>query len=140
MNYFGVNAIFTNPSTALRYSHYFCEKPVKNIKKIIYSSEHLYDADRKIIAKAFPNAKFYSVFGSAETGVWGFSYSGMQDYFIYNYLSDIIKIDIEDPDENGAGKLLVTNLIREATPVYRYEMGDYGIKINANTFRLVPRP
>lgn len=53
------------PSVILRYANFHLNDPIENINKILYSAEYLYEGQKNILATAFPNAKFYSFFGSA---------------------------------------------------------------------------
>ena len=70
------------------------------------------------------------MYGAAETGIWGWAtYS--ETSMSFEVLDDII-VEIEDPDEEGVGKVVVTNLLRERFPLFRYFVGDIGRLENKN--------
>ncbi len=67
----------------------------------------------------------YGVYASVENGSWGWcdlSRDGAQ----YRIVHEIVHIEIEDPDADGIGNIVVTNTIKRRFPVLRYRNGDRG--------------
>ena len=90
----------------------------------MYAGEYLLNSQIETLSSAFNIKHIYSVYGSAETGIWGWTlYSEHASSF--EILDDII-VEIENPDENGNGLIVVTNLLRKRFPLMRYSMGDIG--------------
>lgn len=94
------------------------------IDNLLFAGEFLLPSQMEIFKNTFKTKCIYSLYGSAETGIWGwtnFSEKGSS----FHILDEII-VEIVDPDKEGYGTILVTNLIRKRFPLFRYAMGDIG--------------
>ncbi len=95
-----------------------------NIKNLLFGGEFLLPSYIPLFQKYLGVQQIYSLYGSAETGIWAWS-----DYSVQPSLFRIIDgliVEIENPDEQGYGNILVSNLYRKRFPVFRYSLGDIG--------------
>lgn len=123
--HFGVNMIIGTPSMLSLLAKYVLDNNLSlKIDELLFAGEYLLDSQIKLFKKVFETKQIYSLYGSAETGIWGWS-SHPNNLVVYETLDDVI-IEIEQPDEEGNGLIVVTNLIRKRFPIFRYAMGDIG--------------
>ena len=122
---FKPNMLIGTPSMLTLFAKYILENSLSLVvEELMFAGEYLLSSQAKIFRKAFNTKRIYSLYGSVETGIWGWStYS--ENSTSFEVLDDII-IEIEDPDEEGNGMIVVTNLLRKRFPVFRYFMGDIG--------------
>jgi phenylacetate-CoA ligase len=122
---FKPNILIGTPSVFTLLANYLLDKNLSiEVDELMYAGEYLLKSQVELFKKVFNIKRIYSLYGAAETGIWGwstYSETGMS----FEVLDDII-IEIEDPDEEGVGKVLVTNLLRERFPLFRYFVGDIG--------------
>ncbi len=122
---FKVNFIIGTPSVLTLFANYVLDNNLKiQIENLLFAGEYLLKSQAEIITKAFHTKCIYSLYGSAETGIWGWS-TYTENSTSFEVLDDVI-IEIENPDEDGNGKVIVTNLLRKRFPVFRYFVGDIG--------------
>lgn len=122
---FKVNFIIGTPSVLTLFANYVLDNNLKiQIENLLFAGEYLLKSQAEIITKAFHTKYIYSLYGSAETGIWGWS-TYTENTTSFEVLDDVI-IEIENPDEEGNGKVIVTNLLRKRFPVFRYFVGDIG--------------
>ncbi|SEB37758.1 phenylacetate-CoA ligase [Tenacibaculum sp. MAR_2009_124] len=122
---FKANIVIGTPSVLTLFAQYVIDnKLTLKIDNLLFAGEYLLKSQAEIIKKAFNTIHMYSLYGSAETGIWGWSlYS--ENSTSFEVLDDVI-IEIENPDEEGNGMIVVTNLLRKRFPVFRYYVGDIG--------------
>lgn len=104
------------------------------IKNLLFGGEFLLPSYIPVFKAFLGIQHIYSIYGSAETGIWAWSdYSGKPSLF--RIIEGII-IEIDQPDADGYGNILVSNLFRKRFPVFRYSLGDVGrlIDINGATY------
>lgn len=95
-----------------------------NIKNLLFGGEFLLPSYIPVFQKYLGVQQIYSLYGSAETGIWAWSdYSSHPSLF---HIIDGLIVEIGQPDEEGYGNILVTNLFRKRFPVFRYSLGDIG--------------
>ncbi|MFT5648101.1 MAG: phenylacetate-CoA ligase [Aureispira sp.] len=122
---FGVNTIIGTPSMLALLAKYVLDNSLSlKIDNLLFAGEYLLDSQIKLFQKVFETKQIYSLYGSAETGIWGWS-NHSDNLTVYKTLDDVI-IEVEQPDEKGNGLIVVTNLIRKRFPLFRYAMGDIG--------------
>lgn len=133
---FGANILMGTPSKLTLFAKYLSENNLNlAVKDLLYAGEYLLPSQVKLFKKVFNTKQIYSLYGSAETGIWGWStYS--ENATSFEILEDII-VEIEHPDENGNGLIVVTNLLRKRFPVIRYLMGDIGHLKNEQEKRIL---
>jgi phenylacetate-CoA ligase len=94
------------------------------IKNLLFAGEFLQPSYIKVFQKEFGTQNIYSLYGSAETGIWAWSnYSQNPSLF---RVIDSIMVEIAEPGKDGFGHIIVTNLFRKRFPVFRYDLGDIG--------------
>jgi len=91
--------------------------------RILAAGETVRPAQRRLFAQVFETDVLVSAYGSAETGVWAYR-GASDDDDVFHYDPRMLHIEIIDPDSDGVGTMVVTNLIRRRVPVLRYRMGD----------------
>ncbi len=120
---FGANILMGTPSKLTLFANYLQENDLKlSVENLLFAGESLLPSQIKIFEDSFQTKCIYSLFGSAETGIWGWT-NFTENSAAFEILDEII-VEIEDPDEEGFGNLIVTNLIRKRFPLFRYNMGD----------------
>ncbi|WP_299104955.1 hypothetical protein [uncultured Tenacibaculum sp.] len=122
---FKATILMGTPSKLVLFANYLMENNLElEVNNLMYAGEFLLKSHAELLKKVFRAQKIYSLYGSAETGIWGWStYSEITTS--YEILDDIV-VEIEKPDKEGNGTLVVTNLLRKRFPVFRYLMGDIG--------------
>ncbi|WGH76195.1 hypothetical protein P8625_03240 [Tenacibaculum tangerinum] len=122
---FAATMIIGTPSKLTLVAHYILDNKLEvSIPKIMYAGEFLLKSQESLLKKAFNSTHIYTMYGSAETGIWAWaSYENGRTSF--ETLNDVI-VEVENPDKEGNGLLVVTNLLRKRFPVFRYVMGDIG--------------
>ncbi|SEE58778.1 phenylacetate-CoA ligase [Tenacibaculum sp. MAR_2010_89] len=122
---FNGNIVMGTPSKLVLFAKYVLDNNLQLvIKNIMYAGEFLLASQVVLLKKAFGAQQIYSLYGSAETGIWGWSNYSKKP-MSFHILDDII-VEVENPDNNGNGTVVVTNLLRKRFPVFRYKMGDVG--------------
>ncbi|MGG8495215.1 hypothetical protein ACQY1Q_02255 [Tenacibaculum sp. TC6] len=122
---FGANMIMGTPSKLILVAQYLLDTNLEvSIQNIMYAGEFLLPSQATLLKKAFNANRIYTMYGSAETGIWGWAtYEDGQT--VFETLNEVL-VEVENPDEEGNGLLVVTNLLRKRFPVFRYVMGDIG--------------
>jgi phenylacetate-CoA ligase len=128
---FKPNILIGTPSIFTLFANYLLDNNLSiEVDELMYAGEYLLKSQVELFKKAFNIKCIYSLYGAAETGIWGWAtYS--ETSMSFEVLDDII-VEIEDPDEEGVGKVVVTNLLRERFPLFRYFVGDIGRLENKN--------
>lgn len=130
-NYFKPNFIFGTPSKLLCFAQYLEENNKKlGIENLLYAGEFLRPNIQKLLQKTFGVQQIYSMYGSAETGIWAWS-NFTKNPSLFSIIKGII-VEIINPDKDGYGTIAVTNTFRKRFPVFRYAIGDLGRLVNLN--------
>lgn len=133
---FGANLAMGTPTKLVRLANYVLENNLEfPLDKVLYAGEFLMPSHAKLFQKVFGVKQILSLYGSAETGIWGWGNYTEPDMH-FRVLDDLI-IEIEDSDCDGNGKVIVTNLLRKRFPIYRYFMGDIGRVVYKNEQRFL---
>jgi phenylacetate-CoA ligase len=124
-NYFKPDFILGTPSKLLYLAQFLEEKNEKlDIQNLFFAGEFLRQGLQKFLQKTLGFQQIYSMYGSAETGIWAWSdYSKRPKLFS---VIDGIIVEILEPDAEGYGLIAVTNTFRKRFPVFRYAIGDLG--------------
>lgn len=69
--------------------------------------------------------RVHGVYASVENGSWGYC-DFDRDGSRYRVVEEIVHVEVEDPDADGVGNIVVTNTIKRRFPVLRYRNGDRG--------------
>ena len=134
-NYFNPNFILGTPSKLLCFAKFLEENNIQlEIENLFYAGEFLRPSLQKLLKKTLGYEQVYSMYGSAETGIWAWS-DVTKRPSLFSVIKGIV-VEIIDPDVNGYGTIAVTNTFRKRFPVFRYAIGDVGrwIDIDGNSF------
>ena len=111
------------------YAEYFKkrkERPPFNLKCIITTSEVLSNKTREIIENVF-QTKVFNEYGCGELGTIAHECeAGSLHLSAENLITEVI-----DPNKDGIGELVITELNNKAFPLIRYKVGDFGKIINS---------
>ncbi|CAM1362658.1 phenylacetate--CoA ligase family protein [Tenacibaculum xiamenense] len=122
---FKANIVLGTSSMLTLFAQYVIDNKLSlKIDNMLFAGEYLLKSQAEIIKKAFKTKNIYSLYGSAETGIWGWS-TDAENTTSFGVLDDVI-IEIDNPDDEGNGMIVVTNLLRKRFPVFRYFVGDIG--------------
>ncbi|WP_428231403.1 hypothetical protein [Flavobacterium sp.] len=134
-HYFKPDFILGTPSKLLCFAQFLVQNNKKiAIENLLYAGEFLRPNTQQLLQETFSCQQIYSMYGSAETGIWAWS-----DFTKTPSLFSVIKgiiIEIINPDINGYGTIAVTNTFRKRFPVFRYAIGDLGrwIELDGKSF------
>lgn len=124
--HFKPNVIIGSPPTLVNFASYLHQNNLNyKFKKIITGAEQLHAVKRTFLEDVFNTNSFNAVYGSSETGIWAFQPDALETNF-YFVADQLAHLEILEPDSNGFGKIIVTNLIRKRFPVIRFDTGDLG--------------
>jgi phenylacetate-CoA ligase len=124
-SHFKPNFIFGTPSKLFLFAQHLKKNgQTLHIKNLLFAGEFLLPSYIKIFKEYLGTINIYSIYGSAETGIWAWSdYSNNPSLF---RVIDGLITEIINPDADGYGNIIVTNLFRKRFPVFRYNLGDVG--------------
>lgn len=98
--------------------------PVGVVKAIFPTAETITNEMRTVIEKFF-RARMYDQYASSEGAPFIFEcVEGNLHLELQSGVFEVLDLD-DNPIESGAGKLVVTAFTTEATPLIRYDIGDY---------------
>lgn len=129
------NMIMGSPSRLILFANYLREQSLRvDVPAVLFGGEYLFPSAVPLFNEYFGTKQIFALFGSAESGIWAWSdYS--REPSMYRVLNDI-HVEIADPDPEGFGRVIITNLMRKRFPVFRYEIGDIGklIRVDEKQF------
>ncbi|OHT44729.1 phenylacetate--CoA ligase family protein [Flavobacterium tructae] len=133
--HFKPDFIFGTPSKLICFAH-FLQKNNRQIEigKLFYAGEFLRPNTQKFLQQVLGFQEVYSMYGSAETGIWAWSHC-TKTPSLFSVIKGII-VEIINPDEEGYGTIAVTNTFRKRFPVFRYAIGDIGrwVELDGKSF------
>lgn len=94
------------------------------IPHLLYAGELLRDSARAHLCDTFGVRQVWSLFGGAETGIWAVC-DASKAPGLFHTLPQVL-VEIEGPDADGFGDIVVTNTWRRRFPLFRYNQGDVG--------------
>ncbi|HEX3871817.1 MAG TPA: hypothetical protein VHV77_15340 [Pirellulales bacterium] len=123
---FGANVLAGMPSALVDFA-YWCgvEKRRCSFDTVLFGGEFLHPQRRAMFEALFEVKRFAAVYGSAETGIVGYT-SDVREPAVYAIPREIAVVEIPRPDAEGVGNLVVTNLVRLRHPLVRFDTGDRG--------------
>lgn len=122
---FKPNLLLATPSKLFLFAQYLKKHQLSLfISNLLFGGEFLPPSHIKLFEDVFGTRQIYSLYGSAETGIWAWcDYSRSPSLF---RVIDGLVVEPNDPDADGYGSLLVSNLFRKRFPIFRYNTGDIG--------------
>ncbi len=126
---FGANTLMGNTSRLLQFARY-----VESVKQhfddyeiifdhIIFGGEAMPAHKMEYLRQVLGSEKFSGIFGSAESGIWAFKPNALPQG-VYFYARQLMHLEIVEPDSDGYGRMVLTNLVRGRNPLVRYDCGD----------------
>jgi phenylacetate-CoA ligase len=94
-------------------------------ESVFFGGEFLHARKRALLAEAFGASRFGGIYGSAEMGIVAY-HPDVPEPPTYRFPTDLIHVEIVDPDESGFGRIVATNRVRTRYPLLRYDTGDSG--------------
>lgn len=127
--YFRPDFILGTPSKLLQFAQFLESNNERlEIPNLFFAGEFLRPALLDFLQKTIGFRQVYSMYGSAETGIWAWSdYSKRPSLF--SVIEGVI-VEILEADNEGYGIIAVTNTFRKRFPVFRYAIGDVGRWVN----------
>ena len=121
-----VNGLVGSPSRINQLANYCKAQGLKfPIRKFLFGGEVLPDYFLSNIREQFGVEQIIGLYGAMEIGTFGYSdYSKWGNR--YKILTDMIYAEIENPDGDGFGNLVITNKIKKRFPIVRFRLGDIG--------------
>jgi phenylacetate-CoA ligase len=122
---FKPDLLLGTPSKLFLFAQYLKKHQLRlSINNLLFGGEFLPPSHVKLFEDIFGTRQIYSLYGSAETGIWAWcDYSRSPSLFS---VIDGLVVELNNPDAGGYGSLLVSNLFRKRFPVFRYNTGDIG--------------
>jgi len=128
---FTPDMLFGSPSRLAIFAQYLIKNNLRvNVPNILFGGEFMVPSYQRIFTEVFGAQNIYALYGSAETGIWGWSLYSSEPS-LYRMLENI-HVEIFHPDADGFGNVVVTNLMRKRFPVFRYDLGDIGRLVTKN--------
>jgi phenylacetate-CoA ligase len=118
---FRPNTLMGSPSRLVQWAHTL-SRP-EPFERILYASETLVPAAQTLLEERFGQPLWSSLMGSAEAGVWGFS-RPQDPCHLYWAPRELVELEVAEADDDGFGRLIVTNRVRRRHPLLRYDSGD----------------
>lgn len=123
---FGADSLIGNPSRILQLARYVESNTIpQSFDHLIFGGETLQHHKAEFLKKALGVKRISGIYGSAESGIWGYQPDEL-DLQCYFYPAEIMHIEILEPDNDGFGNMVLTNLVRKRNPLCRYDCGDIG--------------
>ena len=125
---FAPKALFGFPSSVARMSEHISESARQIVKEIVSVGEQVWSTTERYLQEQYPNARVVSFYGSAETGPLSEDTCAFSPTTVYHPLPGVL-IEIDNPDEQGIGDILVTKVVYHDKKLSRYRIGDDGAMV-----------
>ncbi|MFC1222224.1 hypothetical protein ACFE6N_00370 [Pedobacter sp. BG31] len=128
---FKPDLLLGTPSKLFCFAQYLKKHQLRlSVTNLLFGGEFLPPSHIKLFEDTFGTRQVYSLYGSAETGIWAWcDYS--RSPLLFNVIDGLI-VEADNPDADGFGSLLVSNLFRKRFPIFRYDTGDIGKWVEAD--------
>lgn len=94
------------------------------VPNLLFGGEFLLPSLCSTFRESFGTERIYALYGSAETGIWAWSHY-TDTPSLYRCIRGV-HVEIVEPDDEGFGRIAVSNTLRKRFPIFRYEAGDVG--------------
>jgi phenylacetate-CoA ligase len=123
---FAANTLIGMPSRMVAFARYVQENKLTwQVDTVCFGGEFLQPGKRRFLRDVLGVKRFSGVYGSAELGVAAW-HPDLPPAPVYHFPRDILYVEIVEPDRDGYGALVATNLVRRRFPIVRYNTGDVG--------------
>ena len=117
------------PSRLARCAEYLKQAGMSmDIPRLKFGGEFLLPSQQALFAEVFNTKAIFSTYGAAEVGIFAWSRHS-ETPSLFHVLPGIL-VEIHQPNDQGYGDILVTNLYRQRFPLFRYSLGDVGRWVN----------
>lgn len=133
------------PSANLRVAEYISSATRDGVQKVVNMGEYLTETMQEVMQSQFKHARIAGCYGAAETG-------GISNETCEYSLTSVfhpepgVVVEIDNPDEDGIGDIMLSKNIYHDRRIERYKNGDVGYIIEGkcacgaeSTFRLLGR-
>ncbi|WP_341901741.1 hypothetical protein [Fluviicola taffensis] len=122
---FQPNTLMGTPSKLVLFARFLQKEGISCLfDSVLFAGEFLLPSQQEILSEVFQPKAIYSMYGSTETGIWAWAHYSKNPR-AFHFLKEVV-VEIFNPDSEGYGEIVVTNLIRKRFPLFRYRMGDIG--------------
>jgi len=129
---FKADMIVGTPSRIFQLATYTAENNIDlKIPNIMFGGEVMSAQHQEAITKTFHVANIYGLYGLVEIGIPAYSRYSV-DGPVYKMIPELAYAEIDNPDEDGFGPLVLTNVLKKRFPVLRYKCADIGKVIHKN--------
>lgn len=123
---FNADSVIGNPSRLLQFARYVESQAIPlRFDHLIFGGETLQQHKAEFVKSVLGIKRISGIYGSAESGIWGYQPDDLE-LNCYFYPAEIMHIEILEPDDDGFGRMVLTNLVRKRNPLCRYDCGDIG--------------
>jgi phenylacetate-CoA ligase len=123
---FKANTIIGFPSRLIDFARFIKKNDLRlEIDNVIFAGEPFVEQRRSYLQEVLNARRFSGIFGSAESGIWGFQPHDIKGD-CYLFPEELMHVELANVDEQGFGNLILTNLVRGRNPLLRYDSGDTG--------------
>lgn len=130
---FEIDTVAGAPTTLMNLAAHYIDagRGAPSVRRLLFGGESLYADQRRILERAFPNARAGSVgYASVDAGLLGYAdpscgpdeHRVLSRYTLVEILDEASGEPIEE--EGRVGRVVVTNLTRLLMPILRYPAGD----------------
>lgn len=128
---FQPNMLMGTPTKLVLFAKFLQKEGIScTFDSILFGGEFLLPSQQEILSEVFQTKAIYSMYGSTETGIWGWAHYS-RNPGAFHFLEEIV-LEIINPDPDGYGEIVATNLVRKRFPLFRYRMGDIGKLVEEN--------
>ncbi|MBD3290975.1 hypothetical protein GF337_19365 [candidate division KSB1 bacterium] len=136
------NTIVGSPSRIFQLANYLKEhNQTFPFKKFIFGGEVLPDYFLDVIRNQFHTEQVLGLFGAIEIGTFAYcNFTANPNK--YRILDSMVHIEIDQPNAEGYGNMVITNLVKRRFPIIKYRIGDIARLIpedDANYFEMKSR-
>lgn len=95
------------------------------LESVLFAGEPLHPPKLRMLREVLGARRFDAIYGSAEMGIVAYQ-AEVCDPPLYRVPRDLLHVEVLEPDGDGFGNLVVTNLVRVTHPLLRFDTGDVG--------------
>lgn len=113
------------PSFIMKVGEYMDAETASGVDVLVIAGERLTEIFADSMRKRFPNAKIIQMYACMELGFMSAlpcEYLGLNKY----HMRDGFDVEIDDPDEDGCGAVLIYTTLNGDIPISKYMIGDTG--------------
>lgn len=113
------------PSFMMKVSEYMDKNTARGVSALMIAGERLTEEFATDLKTRFPNARILQMYAAMELGYISAlpcENLGLNQY----HVRDGFDVEVEEPDANGYGALLISTTLNSTIPIVQYKTGDAG--------------